>query len=409
VQVQIHAATKDSVTEITKLKPRPLGVAASAHLDLIRAVAAWAVMWSHVRSLFFADFEYVVQRGPVIKAIYFLTGFGHQSVIVFFVLSGFLISSAVIRRHALGSWSWRGYAIDRLSRLYVVLIPGLLFGMLWDKTGAFLFAPTGIYSHPLEGFGAVIAQNRTTIGTLFGNVFFLQTITCPTFGSNGPLWSLANEFWYYVLFPVGLAAGLALSKNFIRAIPFTILTMCLAVFLKSAILMGFLIWMSGCVLVVAHSRFSLPKRGSLILYLLASSFALLASLMAARTRNPTALGSDLALGMTFSLFLFGILRLEFGTQRDYYPRIAHLFAGFSYSLYVLHFPLLVFLKAWVAPSQRWQPNMPNLFYGIVVGTITLSFAWLVSLFTENRTHAVRRWIEDLIPRVPGAAYFCISR
>jgi hypothetical protein len=38
------------------------------------------------------------------------------------------------------------------------------------------------------------------------NAFFLQTIAGPTFGSNGPLWSLAYEWWYYVLFPLVLAA-----------------------------------------------------------------------------------------------------------------------------------------------------------------------------------------------------------
>ena len=38
------------------------------------------------------------------------------------------------------------------------------------------------------------------------NAFFLQTIVGPTFGSNGPLWSLAYEWWYYVLFPLALGA-----------------------------------------------------------------------------------------------------------------------------------------------------------------------------------------------------------
>jgi hypothetical protein len=32
-----------------------------------------------------------------------------------------------------------------------------------------------------------------------GNFAFLQTICVPIFGTNGPMWSLANEFWYYII------------------------------------------------------------------------------------------------------------------------------------------------------------------------------------------------------------------
>ena len=388
---------------LSKLEPRPLGVTTSAHLDLIRAVAAWAVLWGHLRNMFFADFQYVQHRSSLTNVIYLLTGFGHQAVIVFFVLSGFLISSAVLKRHASGTWSWRGYAIDRLSRLYTVLIPGLLLGLMWDKAGASIFASTGVYAHPLEGFGTAIAQSQITVGTFVGNMLFLQTIACPTFGSNGPLWSLANEFWYYVLFPLGLAAGLAWAKKFFgRAILLTTLTICLAVFVKSGILAGFVVWMAGCILVIAYSRFSLSKPAWLSLYLLLSSLALCVSLLAARARESSVLGSDLALGLTFTLFLFGILQLEFGTGRDYYPRSAHRFAGFSYSLYVLHFPLLLFLKAWLSPSQKWQPDTPHLVCGAILGAIALSFAWLVSLFTENKTRSVRNWMDYLVQRAGRA-------
>lgn len=399
VPLQVGQPATARSSGLLKLEPRPLGAMTSAHLDLIRAVAAWAVLWGHLRNLFFADFQYVQHRSSFTNVIYFLTGFGHQAVIVFFVLSGFLISSAVLTRHASGTWSWRGYTIDRMSRLYTVLIPGLLFGLLWDKAGASIFASTGVYAHPLEGFGTAIAQNRITVGTFIGNLLFLQTIVCSTFGSNGPLWSLANEFWYYVLFPLGLAAGLAWAKRSIGlAILLTILTICVAAFVKSGILIGFVVWMAGCILVIAYSRFSLSKRVWLILYLCLSLLAVSVSLVAARARDSSVLGNDLILGVTFTVFLFGVLQLDFGTGRDYYPRAAHRFAGFSYSLYVLHFPLLLFMKAWLAPSQKWQPDAVHLFYAAILGTIALSFAWLVSLFTENKTRSVRNWMENPIQR-----------
>lgn len=109
------------------------------------------------------------------------------------------------------------------------------------------------------------------------------------------------------------------------------------------------------------------------------------------------LGSDLAIGIAFSLFLFGVLQVQIGAPGRYYSQIAHVLAGFSYSLYVLHFPLLLFLRAWLTPPNRWQPDPTHLCYGVALGVVTLCFAWLVSVFTESKTHVARRWMKNALP------------
>jgi peptidoglycan/LPS O-acetylase OafA/YrhL len=394
----------DDLPELGRLRmravgtPRPLTPAASAHLDLIRGLAAWAVMWDHLRGLFFVDFQQLNHPTLLLKVIYFFTGFGNEAVLVFFVLSGFLISTAILGRRASGTWSWRDYAIDRASRLYVVLIPGLFFGWAWDKLGSSIFASTGIYSHPLESFGSAIVQTRMGIGTFLGNMFFLQTIVVPTSGSNGPLWSLANEFWYYVLFPVALAAGIAWKQHPIRrAIPFTILAAGIALLVGWQILAGFLIWLAGTVLVVAYSKWPVLSKSRFLLYVVFSSLVLSACLMVARTGKSAVFGSDLAVGIGFGLFLFGVLHMNFGNGGTNYPRVTNVLAGFSFSLYVLHFPFLLFLRAWLAPLQRWQPDAAHLPHGVLIGVVTLSFAWLVSLLTENKTRVARQWMRNVIP------------
>ncbi len=385
--------------KLARWEPSKLSASASAHLDAIRAVASSAVMWGHLRTLFFVNFRHLQHPGWALKTVYFLTGFGHQAVMVFFVLSGFLISSTVIKSHLSGSWSWREYAINRSSRLYVVLIPGLLLGLFWDLAGSSLFAPTGIYMHPVSDLGAAIPAHNLTVGTLFGNLFFLQTIFCPTFGSNGPLWSLANEFWYYALFPVVLSAALAWAKRYMRvAIPSTALAFSLIFFLGLDKFMGFLIWMAGCILVFAYSRLRLRSNPWKAVYVVGSSLALCGTLVEARTSNSAVLGSDLAVGIAFTLFLFGILQLEVGANGAHYSGAAHRFAGFSYSLYVLHFPLLLFLRSWVVSPERWKPSGIKMFYATLIGLGVLSFAWLISLFTEHRTHEARRLLQRVLGR-----------
>lgn len=391
--VGISAARATGWRALASWEPRGLTQAGSAHLDLIRALAAWAVMWGHVRGHFFVEFQDVEGKNLLVRILYFLTGYPRQAVMVFFVLSGFLISSSVIHSFVSARWSWREYAINRSSRLYVVLIPGLLLGFVWDKLGSTLFSATGFYSHRLAYFGAGIAQQQLSPAIFIGNLFFLQTIFCPTFGTNDPLWSLANEFWYYALFPLVLFAGIAwVNRALARAAALTVLAVSVAVFLGWEKLIGFLIWLAGCGLVIAYSRFRMTSRVLAILYTALSSALLAGCLLSSRFGGPAALGSDLALGIACALFLFGILQLNLGARSNLYRRAAHFFAGFSYSLYVLHFPLVFFLRAWIAPFEKWQPDLRHLFYGAAVGSTALGFAWAVSTFTENKTGVVRQRI-----------------
>jgi len=377
--------------------PRKLSVAASDSLDLIRAVAACAVMVGHLRTLFFVDFLHLSHKSWPLEALYFFAGFGHQAVIVFFVLSGFLISSTVIRSHVLGKWSWRDYAVNRATRLYVVLVPGLLLGFFWDRLGSWFFSAQGIYAHSLSDLGSAVPLKNLTLGTLVGNFLFLQTILCETFGSNGPLWSLANEFWYYVLFPVALVAGLAWARRRFRmAIPLTCLAIFIGVFVGRSILIGFLIWLAGCGLVFLHSKVQVRSRYAALAMLCFFSILAGAALAIARIRQWNPILSDLEVGFVFTLFLFALLQYEVREDSSLYSAVAHRFAGFSYSLYVLHFPFLLFFRSWLVPPERWQPTPIHLLYAASVGAGSLLFAWLVSLVTEARTDMARKWVNRLI-------------
>ena len=380
------------------LNPKVLSASVSAHLDVIRSVAAWAVMWGHLRALFFIDYQELSFRSPLLKAVYFVTGFGHEAVMVFFVLSGFLISSSILRSQASGTWSWAGYVISRCTRLYVVLIPGLLFGALWDFTGKSLFAASHLYSSPLASFAGLIAQKELNVKNFLGNLLFLQTIFCKTFGSNGPLWSIANEFWYYVLFPLGLAATLAWKrKRFGTAAAVTLLALIIIWMLGTAKMIGFGIWLAGFVVLLVWSRMQPLLGGWRFACLLASGAVLATSLYLARTMRVDLSASEVAIGVAFAAFLFGVLQLDLQLHRSaLYLRGARLFAGFSYSLYVLHFPLLLFLRAWLSPRERWQPDAAHLIYGLAIGFIALLFSWLVALGTEYQTGAARNALSEFL-------------
>ena len=49
----------------------------------------------HARSLVFVDYGELQSPGLWAKGFYFLTGFGHEAVMVFFVISGYLVGGKV--------------------------------------------------------------------------------------------------------------------------------------------------------------------------------------------------------------------------------------------------------------------------------------------------------------------------
>src|ERR1700746_961349 len=102
-------------------------------------------------------------------------------------------------------------------------------------------------------------------------------------------------------------------------------------------LIGFLIWLAGCGVVFLHSRVQLRSRlaafGMLCFFPILSSVTL--AVVRVLQRDPVL--SDLEVGFVFTFFLFALIPYEVGENSSYYSAVAHRFAGFSYSLYVLHF------------------------------------------------------------------------
>src|SRR5260370_19577283 len=113
-------------------KSSHLAARSSVHLDLIRGVSALAVMLGHVRGLFFLDFPFLADKSLTYRVLYAVTGFGHQAVMIFFVLSGYFIGMSAIDSVAGRRWSWLVYLVDRLTRLQLVLFPALRLWAVWS-------------------------------------------------------------------------------------------------------------------------------------------------------------------------------------------------------------------------------------------------------------------------------------
>ena len=157
--------------------------ALSAYLDLMRFVAALAVLLGHMD-----------QDGLSMSWLP-LSRFSHEAVIIFFVLSGFIIYYSTTSR----TTSWQQYMVARLSRVYSVALPsvvlcGLLALWLTQQSG-FDPARYSNYSQP--------TVSDTISSLLFLNQSWLNEADVPL---NKPYWSLCFEVWFYVIFGAYLFA-----------------------------------------------------------------------------------------------------------------------------------------------------------------------------------------------------------
>jgi peptidoglycan/LPS O-acetylase OafA/YrhL len=359
----------------------------SVHLDLIRGVSALAVLLYHVRGLFFVDYPFLTTKSLLSIGLYAISGYGHQAVMIFFVLSGYFIGTSVMESVGKVQWSWRTYLVSRITRLQLVLFPALVLGAVWDRIGMRIPQAAPLYFGGLYKFYVPSVALRSTVPVFLGNFFFLQSIVSPVFGSNGPLWSLSYEFWYYIVFP-----ALILATATWVGIRLRILYACLALFLLWFIGLQlsfyFLIWLVGALV----GRLPRPTRFKSAFPVLTWSAGLIFvdALAWSRThRLSPDLLTDYIVAFYFALWLYTLL---LGSREDASPVYAYgakKLAGFSYTLYLTHFPALLLLRGLLNPRGNWQPDPLHLAYAFGIGLVILSFAYWVAEFTEARTARVR--------------------
>jgi len=368
---------------------------ASVLLDLIRGLAAVLVLLSHWKILYFVDYPKIPTHRALFAIPYVLAAAGHQAVLIFFVLSGYLIGGSIFRSIDRGTWSWKSYLTHRFVRLWVVLIPGLILGGLLDWTGMHLRLTQALYSGPSpKTHNLDIAQNMAP-HIFLGNVAFLQTVLVPVFGSNGSLWSLANEFWYYLLFPLVWLAVTRSSTtpvSLVRRIIYFCLFLGLAWFLRSSLLELFPVWLAGTLLArIPPPSFGLKTRTACALLY----FILL--MLSTKVHVITGLAQDYALGIVTFFFFWSVLSARERAADSGFTHFSRNISKFSYTLYVVHMPALLFLTALFAGYGLWSPtDIRHHAMALAILATVLVYAWIVARFTEFRTDRIRRWVENLL-------------
>ncbi len=363
----------------------------SGILDCLRWLSAFFVLVDHTSNLMVARFAATPTplRTAGVYAWTVSAGFGHMAVTVFYVLSGFLVGGPLLKLvRSDGAIPWKKYFVDRLVRVYLVLIPALLFCGLFDR----------VTWHVRPEWVNEFIQYHSSWLIFLGNLANLQNFFVTFYGSNGPIGTLAIEMWFYISFPLFLAmfcSRYSMRTRVLLGLGGVLLNLALGS-AQPAYLLGFIIWGFGVsARVWVKPLFRHPAIPTVLL------LAVLLGIRGFLRRDMSAnLGiqfiTDLILASALHLLLVTSRFLPEASRSFFYWPLHKRMASFSYSLYATHMPLLFLLSALCKAATGFgtedritHPSEWFLVLMVMLGC--LIFAWVFSLFTERHTASVRRW------------------
>ena len=362
---------------------KKLSKSVSVRLNILRSLAALLVLLMHIKMYYFDSYN---NLNPQYKNVanyilFFWTRLGHEAVLIFFVLSGYLVGGNFLIEFIEKRADYKKYFINRLTRMWVVLFPTLILVILVEYLRYWI---TG---------NAIFINTKISAFYFFGNLLFLQTIVVPFFGSNSALWSLANEFWYYVFWPVILIV-ITIKLNWIIKLVISIVLWSFIYFLMPEIAQLFPIWILGALVRIYNVRIKVNWFVDFFSLVITLVFIYIAN----RYVN---LLTKYLLGISF-----GVLLLIWQNSKEYrigkYENIATFFSNFSFSLYATHFVIVELIldflchhlqlerKSKIASIQNW------LIYFLIV-LVTVPISYLFYLVTERNTKNVRKYLLNSFP------------
>ena len=367
--------------------------------DFARGISAQAVVLGHALNIFVPGIFLVPGH-----RVFYMQSF---AVIIFFVLSGYLITSAVIKKKDLPGFTFGSYLIDRIARVFYPLVPALALIVVAD----FLI----FHGTTRLPFDTVDLRPQTIVGNFFFlyNHPILQELASRSghpganvgpVGSGAPLWSVVAEWWIYVAF--GLLAFVAIRSRRLGVGGALLLVFSIAVPVGYMAKGGYesLAWIVGMLYAISTPQMrKLPTSLHGILTLLASG-GFLVSLYYTDENLHAASSVGLAAVAFCHLYFWLPGRSEgSGTRSTSYRsglaagtvrfnRLSVFLSSFSYSLYLLHYSVITYLWFYLHDQLRaWQLILLAL-------VITNVLAYGFYLLVERHFHTVGRMLKARLLR-----------
>ncbi len=350
-----------------------IGKNESDHIDWWRGFLSFIVFFVHLFQIVW--FPIIGERGPLQD---FFATIANTSVAFFFSLSGMLIAQSVLLSYANSVFDWKRYILNRVVRIYPTFIIMLVLSVILVLIFPILNNGS-IYIYKLSNDKYIARDFFWANWKDFLKAFFM--IHPGISKLNGALWSLFIEWWLYisVIFVV-----LCFSSNrLIKRLLFFLISL-LVLFLAfyeygSRAMIYIIIWYFGFV----YSLYLWDKK------ILFNSLIILSSAILVLQLLLNGVDTFNINKSTFKFFgiqqiLISILFLKVTYKHSgvfFFKSVAK----YSYTLYIIHFPLLLFFYS--ISKKYFENNISTLaFLSLVLLVLIPVLSKIIARFSENKDY-----------------------
>jgi peptidoglycan/LPS O-acetylase OafA/YrhL len=337
----------------------------SVYLEIVRITATFLVFAAH-GSFFYQPLNSLNEDAKL----------GRDGVIMFFVLSGYVISWCANEKEK----SPLSFAINRASRIYSVALPAILLGGVVSLFISYYTGSSEIeYPFHKPWLYLPIYLSFT------GNFWHLNEVP----PSNFPYWSLNYEVWYYIIF----AAFFYIRMNLRWP-----LVLGLLLLVGPSLLQLFPLWIAGSALYFWHEKIKIGVTFarlllalSVLAFLLVKVFALDSALdqhnlllwkfFPDPQSPPTQLLGDYLLGLIVVISFIAGMNSNFSFSRKIEKKIRYI-ASFSFSFYLFHIPIFGVFSALF-------PERNSITHYLAVMVSTALIIMFLAKYTEHKKYVYR--------------------
>jgi len=300
---------------------------------------------------------------------------GFLGVDVFFVISGFLITSLILKDLKAGNFSILSFYDRRARRI----LPALLLICLATTLLSFIF----MLPYDLKNYGqslvATILSANNILLYLTSGYWSLAAEFKPLYHT----WSLGVEEQYYMIIPVLFMVAYRIAKNKIRAVSITVVVLFLISYIFSFysdnkefnfLIISHRMWelLAGSLVAILLIRKTI--KNSTVMAIIGLLLILLSYLFPFAVSSNQAVYSLIPVIGTVLIIIFSSDSLITGKFLSLRPLL--LIGTLSYSIYLLHMPILAFLRL----STEGKPSVLT---QLVFVLLSVPLAYLSWKFVEN--------------------------
>lgn len=341
-------------------------------LDTYRFLAAFFVVLTHARFWFFQPYGLLEDSSKtfIVKVLFSLTTLGGDAVVMFFVLSGFLVGGRTIEKLYKGeNVSPAAFALSRLVRIIIPLAAVLLINSIFNV----------IQGLPIDPW------------RIIGNLLCLQGAFVNPEPGIGVLWTMSYIVWFYVLIWSFVLMAQKRSCSVIGGMVTLVITLWVFMHMGGNVIYVFEV--SCGVLAYFIAKRDLGKS----IYLVSIMVAIFATgfcHLSGESVSFHSLPVDELLFKAVQVVSYAVL---IGMSVRYEPksRRAIRFDAFmsklsniSYSLYLVHLPIII-MMVYMGVERLPYVNLFSLSLYVGGVLICMVCAWLIYVLIENPSNKLK--------------------